>query len=126
MGARSAIVWPLAVAVQVIALVDGGSVVLAELSVPQGTEASGQAAVAAVEGLPATKQNAVTAYTAARAAGDELSLRIHTEDFTLYPDGRVTLTGSRTAPTLVFHRLPWLRDLTVVTTTATVEGLPFA
>jgi hypothetical protein len=126
MPARSAIVWLLAVALQLVALVDGGSIMLTELSVPDGTEVSGQAAVAAVEGLPATKHNAVIAYTAAQAAGDELTLHIHTEGFRLYPDGRVTLTASRTAPTLVFHRLPWFRDLTLVSFSSTVEGLPFA
>jgi hypothetical protein len=99
---------------------------LTKLSVPDGTVVSGYAAVAAVEGLPATKHNAVIAYTAAQAAGDELTLRIHTEGFRLYPDGRVTLTASRRAPTLVFHRLPWLRDLTLVASSNTVDPLPFA
>jgi thiazole synthase ThiGH ThiG subunit len=125
MPSRSAVGYLLAAALLLLALLDGGSVVLTRMSVPDDTESAGHTAAAAVENLPTTKQTAVTAFEVAQAAGAGDSLEVHTKDFTLYPDDRVTLTASRTAPTLVFHRLPWLRDLVVVTSTATVGPLPF-
>lgn len=125
MPSRSALAALLAAALFLVALIDGGSVLLTEMSVPDDTTAAGQAAAQAVEELPATQQNAVIAFEAARAAGAGDSVRVHTKDFTLFPDGEVMLTASRTAPTLVFHRLPWVRDLAVVASTATVSALPF-
>jgi len=115
----------LAAATLLVALIDGGSVVLTEMSVPDDTTAAGQAGAQAVEELPATRQNVVIAFEAARAAAAGDSLKVRTKDFRLFPNGEVSLTASRTAPTLVFHRLPWFRDLTVVTSTATVSTLPF-
>ena len=126
MPGRSAIGYLLATALLLVALIDGGSVVLTSLSVPDDTGAAGQAAAAAVEGEPATKQAAVVAFEAAQLAGTTDSLRVHTKDFVLYPDGGVSLTASRVAPTLVFHRLPWFRDRAVVTSTTTAQPLPFS
>lgn len=126
MPSRSAIGYLVAVALLLIALVDGGSVVLTSLSVPDDTAVAGQAAAAAVEGVPATKHSAITAFEAAQSAGTGNSLQVHTKGFRLYPDGRVSLTASRVAPTLVIHRLPWFRDRAVVTSTTTAEPLPFA
>jgi hypothetical protein len=126
MPSRSAFAYLLAAAFLLIALIDGGSVVLTSLSVPDHTAAAGQAAAAAVEGEPATKQSAITAFEAGQLAGTTNSLRVHTKDFVLYPDGRVSLTASRVAPTLVFHRLPWFRDRAVVTSTTTAQPLPFS
>ena len=125
MPSRSALGYLLAAAFLLVALIDGGSVVLTSLSVPDDTGAAGQAAAAAVEGEPATKQSAIVAFEAAQLAGAGNSLSVHTEDFTLYPDGRVSLTASRVAPTLVFHRLPWFRERAVVTATTTAQPLPF-
>ncbi len=125
MPSGSAFSGLLAAATVLVALIDGGSVLLTEMSVPDDTTAAGQAGAQAVEELPATRQNVVIAFEAARAAAAENSLRVHTKNFTLFPNGEVSLTASGTAPTLVFHRLPWFRDLTVVASTATVSALPF-
>lgn len=125
MPSGSALAGLLAAAIFLVSLVDGGSVLLTEMSVPDDTTAAGRAAAQAVEELPATRQNVVVAFEAAQAAAAGDSLKVRTKDFMLFPDGEVSLTASRTAPTLVFHRLPWLRDLTVVTSTATVSALPF-
>ncbi len=45
--------------------------------------------------------------------------------FTIYPDGRVTLTGTKTAPTILLHRLSFLSHFAEVSTTVTVEPLPY-
>lgn len=126
MPSRAVLGRLLAAAVFLVALIDAGSVVLANLAVPDATRAAGRAAAAAVENEPATPQVAVTAYDAARHFAGERGLRVATEDFTLYADGRVTLTASRTAPTLLLHRIPTLQDLAVVSTTTTVRPLSFS
>ena len=125
MPSRCALGYVLVAAFLLVALIDGGSVVLTSLSVPDDTGAAGLAAAAAVEGEPATERAAITAFKAAQLAGAGDSLRVHTKDFVLYPDGRVSLTASRVAPTLMFHRLPWFRDRAVVTATTTAQPLPF-
>ncbi len=48
------------------------------------------------------------------------------KDFTIYPDGRVTLTGVKTAPTLLLDRVSVLKHFTQVSTTVTVTALPYA
>jgi hypothetical protein len=101
-------------------------VVLTSLSVPDDTAAAGQAGAAAVEGVSATPRSAMTAFDAAQVAGIGTSLRVHTKGFRLFPDGRVSLTASRVAPTLVLHRLPWFRDRAVITSSTTAQPLPFS
>lgn len=125
MLSRSAIGWLAAAALLVVTVVDGGSVLLTEMSVPDDTTTAGHAAAGAVEDERVSQQAAITAFEAARstAAGDLLEVR--SRSFRLFPDGEVTLTASRTAPTLVMHRIPFLRDLTVVTSTVTVGPLPY-
>ena len=48
------------------------------------------------------------------------------KSFTLYPDGKIELTGARTAPTLLIDRIPALRHYTQVKATKTVTALPFS
>lgn len=126
MPSRTAIGYLLAAALLLIALIDGGSVLLTNMVVPDDTKAAGQAAAAAVEDVPPSKQAAVTAFEAAQVAATGDSLTVRQKGFRLYPDAKVTLTASRTAPTLVLHRLPWLSDLTIVSSTATVTTLPYS
>ena len=47
------------------------------------------------------------------------------KDFTIYPDGSVTLTGTKTAPTLLMQHVAVFDHLTHVSTTVTVEPLPY-
>jgi len=123
-GSRFAVL--LGAAFLLVVLIDGGSVVLTSLSVPDDTAAAGQAGAAAVEGVPPAERSVITAFDAAQTAGTGNSLRVHTKDFMLYRDGRVSLTASRVAPTLVFHRLAWLRDRAVVTSSTTAQPMPFS
>jgi hypothetical protein len=107
-------------------LFDGGSVLAMNFIVPDDTSAAGKAAATAVEELPTDEQAVTIAFAAAQTAGTENSLRIHRRGFRLFPDGRVTLTASREAPTLVFEHLPWLRELTDISATTTEEPQPFS
>lgn len=106
--------------------IDGGSVILARLSLPDDAVDVGHAAAASTDGHPATQQTAAVAFEAARRAAAPLDVRVRPDDFTLYPDGRVTVTATRTAPTLLLHRLPVLRDVATVTATETVGALPYS
>lgn len=106
--------------------IDAGSVVLTRLSVPDEVREAGQAAAAAVEGEPATRQTAAVALAAAAEEGRPHGLEFRAKSFTLYPDGKVELTGTRTAPTLLLDYLPPLRHFTTVKSTATVTALPFS
>ena len=123
---RTAVGFFLAAALALVAVIDGGSVVMSRLAVPDDTLTAGHAAAKAAEGLPVTEQTAVVAFEAAQRSATPQGLTVGTDDFQLYADGRVTLTASRVAPTLVFKHLPMLRDLAQVTSTATVSALPFS
>jgi hypothetical protein len=112
--------------VLLLAAVDAGSVVLTRLRVPDETRSAGAAAADAVRDLPATRQSAVRAHQAANRAARSHGLRVLTRDFRLYPDGRVRLTATRTAPTLLLHRISWLSDLAVVTASETVDPRQFS
>ena len=123
---RTALVWFIGAAILVLSLIDGGSVAITRAAVPDDARDAGYAAAEAVEGLPGTQHAALIGYEAATRRGTATALHIERKGFTVYPDGRVTLTVSRTAPTLVFKHLPVLRDLTVVTATTTVTALPYS
>ena len=123
---RTVIAAVLMGAALVIAAMDGGSIALTHAWVPDDARDVGFAAAESVRGLPSTQQSAVVAYDAATRRGAVAALHIDRQGFTVYPDGKVTLTVTRTAPTLVFKHLPVLRDLTVVTATTTVTALPYS
>ena len=123
---RSTIAWFVAMLVVGLTLVDGGSVAITRASVPDEARNAGYSAAEAAHGMPNTQQAALIAYDAATRSGASAALRIERKGFTVYPDGKVTLTVTRTAPTLVFKHLPVLRDLTVVTATTTVTALPYS
>ena len=123
---RAALAWFVMAALLIVTLIDGCSVAIVRAAVPDGARDAGNAAVQAVEGLPGTQQSAVVAYDAATLRGSAAALHVDRKGFTVYPDGKVTLTVTRTAPTLVFKHLPVLRDLTVVTATTTVTALPYS
>jgi hypothetical protein len=120
-----AIGWLLAAALLVVTLVDAGSVVLTRVSVPEGVRDAGRAAGATVPDPPLTPDAASAALAAARAQARPRGLTIRRKGFTIYPDGRVTLTGSRTAPTLLLCHLDRLRGLAEVSATETVQPSPY-
>lgn len=117
--------WVAVAALSVLLLVDSGALMLSRMATPDRARDAGHAAALAVEGHVVSQQTAVLAYDAARAAASEHALRISTEDFRVLPGGRIRLTASRTAPTLLIHRLPLLRDYVDVSVTQTVEPLPY-
>lgn len=116
--------WVTAAALAALLLVDTGSLVLTRLSTPGHTRDAGQAAAQEIEGRVLSQQTAVRAHDTARDVAADHALRISTEDFRVLADGRVRLTGNRTVPTFLMHRLPLLRDHIEVRATETVGVLP--
>jgi hypothetical protein len=110
-----------AIALIVVALMDAGSLAIVHVTVPDHAREAGRAAAQASHGLPATQQTALVAYEAAQRVADPHDETVRRDDFTVYDDGRVTLTVQRTAPTVLVRFVPGLRNLTVAETTATVE-----
>lgn len=119
------LVLTLAAAVFVLSAIDGGSIFLTRMSVPDAAKNVGYAAAKVAEGQPTTRHTTLLAYEAARADGKERDLEI-SRDFTLYPDGKVKLTATRTAPTLVVRRVSSWSHLAEVSATVTVSALPYA
>ena len=105
-------------------VIDGGSVLLTRLATPDELESAGQKAAAVVahrsEDVP-TPQTAVAALDAAKAEAGKHEITLSEDDFLVYADDSVELTGVATAPTLLLKRVPFLADLAEVTTTMTVE-----
>ena len=124
-GLRGLVLPAVAIAL-VVGSIDAGSVVLTRLAVPDDVRTAGQAAAVAAENQPVNRQTAQVAFEAAQAEARAYGIVIRTKDFTLYPDGRVTLTASRTAPTLLLDRIEPLRHYAEVTATETVSALPFS
>ena len=116
----------LASVVLVLTVIDGGSIFLTRMSVPDAAKNAGYAAAAAAEGQPTTRRTVLVAYNAARDDCQKRNLKIKTGNFTLYPDGKVKLTASRTASTLVLRRIPSWSHWADVSATVTVSALPYA
>ncbi len=110
----------------VLIAVDSGSVLLTRISVPDEARSAGVAAADEARDLPTTRQSAIRAQQVARGEARAHGLRVLSRGFVLYPDGRVHLTATRTAPTLLLHRIPGLRDLAVVTVSTTVSAREFS
>ena len=109
-----------------LSVIDGGSIFLTRMSVPDAAKNAGYAAAAAAQAQPLTRRTVLVAYNAARDDGDKRNLEIKTRNFTLYPDGKVKLTASRTARTLVLRRIPSWSHWADVSATVTVSALPYA
>jgi hypothetical protein len=110
----------------VLGALDAGSLALTKASVPDDVRRAGQIAATAVQGQPATRQTARLAFDAAQAEARQHGIVVTTEDFTLYPDGRVRLTAGKTAPTLLLEHIEPLRHYADVRSTVTVETLPYS
>jgi hypothetical protein len=117
----------LVVAPAVVALgVDAGSVTLTRISVPEQVRESGYAAAVAVEHMQVSSRTASIALRAATDKGRSRGLRVRPATFRLHRDGRVQVTGTKTAPTVILQRVKPLRHFTRVSATATVAPLPFS
>lgn len=106
--------------------IDAGSVALTRLSVPDQVRQAGYAGAAAAEGMPTSRQAAQVALEAAANEARPHGLTVKPKSFTLYPDGRVSLTASRRAPTLLLDKVAALRHFTKVKSTVTVSPLPYS
>lgn len=106
--------------------VDAGSVTVAQLSAAHEVEAVGQAAATAVKGRPVTPETASLALRIALREGRSHGLRVQARTFRLYQDGRLELSATTTAPTLLIEHLRPLRHLTRVNVAATVTPSPYS
>jgi hypothetical protein len=113
-------------AVMVLGVIDGGVVGYAHVATEDDAKVVARAAAEAVRGERVTEQTAVIAYQAAESIAHRFGATVPRNDFTVHSDGQVTLTLQRSAPTLVFDHLPFLRDTTTISTTVTVEPPPYS
>lgn len=111
--------------VLVVLAVDTGSVLLTKMSSHDDVQQAGYQAAAVAKRGPATRQTAVVALAAAERDAEPHGIRVASKGFTIYPDGRVTLTGTKTAPTLLMKHLAPFDHVIHVSTTLTVAPLPF-
>lgn len=110
------------IALPIVAVGDLGSIAVVQLAVPDDAREAGRAAVQAIEYVKnPTSANAKIAYEAASSVARLHRQQVDPETFTIYSDGAVELTVTKTAPTLVFKHLPGLRDLARASNTTTVE-----
>jgi hypothetical protein len=106
--------------------VDATSVAVARMEVPSQLQRAGLAAATSAKGQPATQHTATVALRAARHQARTDGLRVRARSFRLYPGGRVRLTATRTAPTLLLDRFEALRHFTVVSSTTDAAVSPYS
>ena len=95
------------------------------MSSPDDVKGAGYAAAAVAEKLPTNQRAAVIALHVAERDAESHGITVKDTSFVIYPGGRVKLTGTKTAPTVLFHHLSWLAPLARVSTTVTVDPLPY-
>ena len=125
-GTIRALIFLAVVAVPLIGAIDGGSVLYSRTATEHDASTVAYAAAAAVRGMPITPQTAVIAYQAAGEIAVRLGGTVQQKDFRVNVNSGITLTLTRTAPTLVFDHLPRLRDLVEISSTVTVQPSPYA
>lgn len=119
------LIWTAVALGLMVAAVDGGSVLLTRLQLPDQLRTAGHVAAEAAVDQPVTRRTAQIALGAAELDARQHGIVVPARTFALQADGQVTLTGRRTAPTLVLRHVDALRDLAVVRETVTVGALPF-
>lgn len=121
---------PLGLTVAAAALIgvaiDAGSVTLARLAADHNVESVGVAAAESVKSRPITSDTAALALKVARSKGRLEGLRVQGGTFRLYRDGRLHLTASAKAPTVLLKHVEPLRHLTSVSVSATVVASPYS
>jgi hypothetical protein len=105
--------------------IDAGSVALTRMALPDDARAAGHTATELVGHAAPSQPLADAALAAAREEARTHGVAVRRRGFTIYPDGRVTLTAVKEAPTLLLGRVGALRHFTEVRTTVTVEPLPY-
>lgn len=116
--------WAVA-GVLVIAAIDAGSTGLATLQAPEDVRTVGQVAAAAAADKPVNRSTAFAAWEAALTQAEKRDITLDPRTFVLEPDGQITLTGTKVAPTLVAGRIGALTHLTTIRSTMTVKALTF-
>ncbi|KQW46035.1 hypothetical protein ASC77_19235 [Nocardioides sp. Root1257] len=111
--------------VLVVLAIDTGSVVLTKMSSHDDVQQAGYQAAAIAKQGPASRQTAVVALAAAERDAEPHGITVASKGFTIYPDGSVTLTGTKTAPTLLMKHVGAFDRVIHVSTTLTVAPLPF-
>jgi hypothetical protein len=120
-GSRPLAVLPMIILPIVLAW-DAGAVTLTHMSVPDDAQQAGQAAAQAIQYMTSpTPDEAQAAFTAAQGVTNPNGETINPTTFTIYQDGSVTLTVSRSTDTLLFKYLPFLSGLDKTSTTVTVD-----
>ncbi len=120
-GRRLLVLAPM-IALPVLVAADLGSVALVRMSVPDDAGEAARAGVTAIQfDRTATSTTAATAYQAANGVAALHRMDLDEQTFKVFADGSVQLTAHRKAPTVLFKRVPWLRDHTDVTATATAH-----
>lgn len=107
-GARTRVlVWMVVGLLATIALIDVGSIVLTRMRVDDDLKSAGFASATAIQGQQVSTQAAQEAYAAATRNLNE-GEEVDPKTFAVRPDGGVTLTVRKTAPTLMFKHLGFL------------------
>lgn len=109
----------------VIVVIDAGSTLLTTMQTPEDVRTAGQVAAEASLDRPIDRSTALAAYDAALAQAKEMDIELDPRTFVLEPDGRITLTGTKVAPTLIAGRIGAIRHLTISRSTMTVGALTY-
>lgn len=117
------------IATPIVAVADVGSIVVVQMTVPDDAAEAGHAGVQAIGRnlyvSAATPENARLAYEAAASVAELHRQEVDPQSFTVYKDGSIQLTVRRTAPTVLFKRVPGLRNLTSFDSTMTVPAFRY-
>lgn len=98
----------LATATLVLVVIDGGSCALAAMSVSDTVKDAGRAAVSVAVNQPVNYRTATQSYQAAQQVASDAHAQVVTDGddgFALQADRSVTLTITRTAPTLLMGHI---------------------
>lgn len=122
LGSRPLTMLPMII-LPIVLCWDAGATVLTHMSVPDDAQQAGQAAVLAIQYMTGdpTSEDAQSAFAAAKQVADEHGETIDPTSFTIYKDGSVKLTVSRSTSTVLFEHLPFLSGFDKATTTVIVS-----
>lgn len=111
-----------AIALPIVVAFDAGSVALMHLAASDNAAEAGRAGVSAIAfERQATPQTAQVAFDAAKSVTDSHNEALDEKSFRVHADGSVTLTTTKETKTVLFGRLPGLKELTETQTTLTVN-----
>ena len=118
-GRTRTALWALAGLLLAVFMIDTGSCAIARVQLDEDAKTAARFAVQQIAGEPVNQETAVIAYQAAVAALPNDREAVvgngpgNEEDFRVALNGTITMTVTRTAPTLLFRFVPTLNDFTV-------------